>query len=179
MKSFAVAALAGIVAATPMEPIEFKFINYIAKHNKTYATKEEYKYRMELFAEQDAKIQHYNETEKTSVHAHNFLSDMTDYEKSRLNGFKADSAADSLEIEDPEVGVTPDWTVGVNWVTAGAVAPVKDQGQCGSCWAFSAVSTLESAYHIAMNKGTQAVTQFAEQQAVSCVKSCFGCGGGW
>lgn len=82
--------------------------------------------------------------------------------------------------EMPKINkATPDWTTGVNWVDAGAVSSVKDQGQCGSCWAFSSTGALESAYHIKMHKGTQPVSQYSEQQLVDCVKSCLGCNGGW
>merc|ERR1711998_681259 len=57
----------------------------------------------------------------------------------------------------------------------GAVNPVKDQGSCGSCWAFSTVGTLESAYQIATGK----LVSLAEQQLVDCDRSDDGCSGGW
>jgi len=47
----------------------------------------------------------------------------------------------------------------VNWVTKGKVQKVKDQGQCGSCWAFSAVAACESSD--AVFKGT--LGDFSEQ----------------
>jgi len=63
----------------------------------------------------------------------------------------------------------------VDWTTRGAVNPIKNQGQCGSCWAFSTVGTLESAWQI--NNG--ALYSLAEQQLVDCDKSDNGCSGGW
>jgi len=63
----------------------------------------------------------------------------------------------------------------VDWVQRGALNPIKNQGQCGSCWAFSTVGALESAYQIA----TGQLVNVAEQQLVDCDTSNDGCSGGW
>jgi len=62
-----------------------------------------------------------------------------------------------------------------DWRTKGAVSPVKDQGQCGSCWAFSAVETIESSVFLSTGK----LPILSEQQVVSCDKVDGGCNGGW
>ena len=55
------------------------------------------------------------------------------------------------------------------------VTPVKDQGSCGSCWAFAAVGHLESLFLIE----AQVELDLSEQQLVNCVYSRSGCNGGW
>ena len=62
----------------------------------------------------------------------------------------------------------------VDWVDSGAVTNVKDQGNCGSCWSFSATGALEGAYQLK----TGSLTAFSEQNLVSCDDVDLGCKGG-
>jgi len=62
-----------------------------------------------------------------------------------------------------------------DWRKQGGVTNVKNQGQCGSCWAFSATENIESVYKIAGHP----IPTLGAQQMVDCDKDCYGCGGGW
>lgn len=174
MKSFAFAAIAAVASARISTETDFQFINYIAQHSKSYADWEEFSIRLERFRAIDADIKEFNATEESSVHGHNFLSDWTAEEKTRLMGLKNMARPQKEVVEAVEIVGIP---TTVDWVTAGNyVNPVQNQGSCGSCWAFAAAATMESA-HAIFHSG---LIKLSEQNFVSCsgLQGNNGCNGG-
>jgi C1A family cysteine protease len=163
----AVASAHEIVSET-----EYKFMAYIGKHNKSYATVAEYNFRLQQYAVRVAEhVRHNAEPGQTSTQGENFLTDRTDAEIKMMNGFKAPlGAAKNYTMFDESVIDA----AGVDWRTKGAVTPVKNQGQCGSCWAFSSTGALEGAHHLA----TGNLVSLSEANLVNCSTKNNGCNGG-
>ena len=88
MKSFAFATLAAVAVATPMSSVEYEFINYVATQGKSYGTKEEYAFRLAIFAEKDAEMKLINAEQSAYKLAHNKFSDWTAEEFKRVLGYK-------------------------------------------------------------------------------------------
>jgi cathepsin L len=98
-----------------------------------------------------------NNTFKLAV---NKFADWTNAEYKKLLGYKP-MATDAVQASNFDDVSIPD---SVDWRTSGAVNAVKDQGQCGSCWAFSANAAMEGC-----NKIKNGVLySFSEQQLVDC-----------
>jgi len=172
------AAVLGAVAASTDKDIEYAFINWIAQHGKSYATKEEYFLRLSVFTEKMKYIQTHtmlygNDGEEHIVRPNHFM-DMTEQEYKKLLGFKGHHAKN---IESRYVLSTPNvaaFPTELDWRTKGAVTPVKNQGQCGSCWAFSTTGAVEGAYAIKTGK----LESLSEQQLVDCSTQNNACNGG-
>jgi C1A family cysteine protease len=180
---FAVAALLGVATATAVDQdTEMAFINYIAEHNKQYGTRDEYNFRLNVFAQKVKVISEHNSMngeENDHKLALNNMADWTEHEYKRLLGYKSHhnhqrvGRAHYHKIAKAPVAAAP---TSIDWVTLGAVTPVKNQGQCGSCWSFSATGSMEGRYQI--KNGT--LTSLSEQQLVDCstAQGNQGCNGG-
>ena len=149
------------------------FMKWTAKHGKKYATPKEFVYRLSVFAQTLKRISEKRQRIDYNV-ALNKFSDLTKEEfKTKYTGLRFSNAARNevtlKTINDPPTSV--------DWRTKGIVNKVKDQGQCGSCWAFSAVAATEAAWAQAGNP----LADFAEQQLVDCSakQGNQGCNGGW
>lgn len=168
---FAVAALLAYAqAAELMNENEYKFMNFVTEHGKSYATVEEYNFRFNIFNQNLKFIEEFNsKPNQTSTMGLNHLADKTPSEIKMMLGYKAPEGINMTAAEFEET-----LEDAVDWRTKGAVTPVKDQGQCGSCWSFSASGALEG---LAFLK-TGNLPSLSEQQMVDCSWLNHGCNGG-
>jgi len=180
ISSLALVAM-GVVDLSTMLDGWRRFEHYTAKFGKTYEDDAEVKHRFMAFLQNEEEIAKLNLLEDKAIYGWTKFSDMTKEEFKQLLNFvpydkdRRDRLFGEIPVQEPEQKLT---TSSVDWRTKNAVTPVKDQGDCGSCWAFSATETVESAY-LMVNKNVSAETfLLSEQQVVSCDKTDGGCDGG-
>ncbi|CAF1620603.1 unnamed protein product [Adineta steineri] len=145
---------------------------------KKYFSNEEEANRRQIWEENVAVIHKHNLEVDLGLHSYtlamNQFGDMTNEEfRKQMNGYKMPSEDESsYQIFSAPVNlILPD---SVDWRSKGYVTYVKDQGQCGSCWAFSTTGALEG-QHFAK---TSQLVPLSEQNLVDCSLLNFGCNGG-
>jgi cysteine peptidase B len=161
-----------------------QFLAFQRKYNKTYATNEEFQLRFTIFQQslvRAAQEQLKNPKARFGVTKFSDLSpeEFRGYYLLPEGSFANYVAPPAKTVFDPTpgpIGITPDPT-NFDWGSSGCVTPVYNQGQCGSCWAFSATETIESYWCLAGN----ALTQLSMEQIVDCDTNGNdeGCGGGF
>lgn len=146
------------------------FRQYAEKYNKVYAP-HEINIRFGAFLQNLERVQTHNQEAAEGKHsftlAMNHLADLTDDEYKMMLGYKRSTTKPrvqaSYELKASRFSSEPaSW----DWREHNVVAPVKNQGQCGSCWAFSAIASMEGL----LAKETGKIVELSEQELVDCVK---------
>eukprot|EP00003_Mantamonas_plastica_P004176 TRINITY_DN132_c0_g1_i3.p1 TRINITY_DN132_c0_g1~~TRINITY_DN132_c0_g1_i3.p1 ORF type:complete len:394 (+),score=87.26 TRINITY_DN132_c0_g1_i3:304-1485(+) len=169
------------------EAPEIAFERFMLEHERSYSSREEMLNRFEIFKENLKEHHRLNEyalkTGSTARFGINKFADLTkeEFKNSMLSKVPAVRPDDWPVAADLPTDNLP---TSFDWRQKGAVTPVKNQGQCGSCWSFSATGNVEGQWFLAGNK----LTSLSEQNLVDCDHECMtykgqkscdsGCNGG-
>ncbi|KAH9636954.1 hypothetical protein HF086_008215, partial [Spodoptera exigua] len=172
----AACAQAAFVPIFHLEEAEEHFERFIQDFNKQYTSEEEKQARFAIFKQNLDKANSFNAQSEHARFGITQFMDLTEDEfVSRYTGLNGNfnfTAKCNLVVgaDLPRVNV-PD---SFDWRQRNVVTRVKDQGECGSCYAFSATGAVESQYAIKHGQ----LVEFSEQQTLDCDKVSHGCGGG-
>ncbi|XP_002977050.2 ervatamin-B [Selaginella moellendorffii] len=173
---FAIARPAALEGDRALE-IKNMFEGWAAKHGKSYSSDWEKARRLMIFSDTLAYIEKHNALPNTTFTLGlNKFSDLTnaEFRANYVGKFKPPRYQDRRPAKDVDVDVSS-LPTSLDWRQEGAVTPIKDQGQCGSCWAFSAIASIESAHFLA----TKELVSLSEQQLIDCDTVDQGCQGGF
>lgn len=162
-----------------------RFEHWVHLYVKQYLSDDVRQYRRLVYEQNVRRIEAHNAAAARGVHTWtmsvNQFADMTMEEFAEFGGFKKNRQviprlhrnATSGTAAAANVSALP---TAVDWVAAGAVTPVKNQGNCGSCWSFSTTGAVEGAHFLR----TQTLVSLSEQQLVDCssAQGNEGCNGG-
>jgi C1A family cysteine protease len=168
-----VLALLPLVASQQQHP---SFSAFVAAHSKVYADSAEALQREAIFLNNDSLIKEHNAGNHSYSLAHNQFSDLT-WDEWREIYTIADLSRSRPKSTSRKPADLP-WATppkSMDWRTENAVSPVKDQGQCGSCWSFSSTGAIEGVTAIASGSPAPSLS---EQQLIDCESSNKGCKGG-
>lgn len=172
MKIFALLCCVAIASATSVSD---EFRAYKTNFAKVYRNEAEHAHRMTAFANNLELIKKHNKEAAEGKHSYtlgvNKFADLTNEE------WRQSLTLNIVKEGEPKYfmkSIKADIPDAVDWRDEGYVTPVKDQKQCGSCWAFSATGSMEGA----LFKKTGTLTSLSEQDLVDCDNSDGGCNGG-
>ncbi|KAJ5076056.1 cathepsin l [Anaeramoeba ignava] len=146
------------------------FSHFKNKFNKKYNVEEE-AMRFKIFQSNLKKIQEHNAGDHSYQMGINQFTDLTnkEYQQKYLSPIKM--LVEPMPQENIQI-----FGGQFNWVDKGAVTPIKDQGDCGSCWCFSTTGMIEGC---TVAYGGSLIS-LSEQEIVDCDDGeKYGCGGGW
>jgi cathepsin L len=177
--TFFAALIAAAVQAKPLlgDLHKYTFEQFVQEHNLNIQSTEEYTMRLVIFESELKRVIAHNNSNATWKETINSKSHMTATEKKASHGRKKGK----ISRRETQMDLPADFELkpltqlppSVDWREMGVASAVKDQGNCGSCWAFSATAMLES--HAAIASGQ--LFDLSPQQIAACAPNPLECGG--
>jgi len=142
---------------------------FLDQHHKMYASQEEGAKRFGIFKENLQRIEQLNQQHTHATFGITQFADLTptEFKKTYLSNKFVKPANAAVASEVPK-SVIQDLPTQFDWRSKNAVTPVKDQGACGSCWAFSTTGNVEGQWFLAGHK----LVSLSEQNLVDCDHEC-------
>jgi len=161
-----------------VEAFVSEFSAFKTQFQKRYETVDEEKRRFKIFQTNMAQAAADNDEAGEEIFGASKFADLTveEFKNQYLSGYSTKSPTslrDVTEVTQPSI-LTPPTSVDWREKQAGVVSAVKNQGNCGSCWAYSATEEIESMWVLAGNDPVD----LSAQQIISCDKTDLGCNGG-
>jgi len=173
MKAILILAVIACALATTEQEYRVSFTNWMRANQRTYDNNE-FMTRYVAFKKNYDIVEANNNQNNGMTLALNQFADLSNEEFARIYlGYKQSSSPVSdTPMENPSGALPTSW----NWNTKGAVTPIKNQGQCGSCWSFSTTGSTEGCHQIK----TGQLIGLSEQNLMDCSDSYGneGCDGG-
>lgn len=150
------------------------FKGFMQQFNRSYSGQKEFKKRYSIFRQNMKKVHVLQQNEKGSAkYGPTKFADLTEVEFRRMLGLRPHMKP-TLSAMSPAVIPDIDLPSEYDWRAKNVVTPVKNQGMCGSCWAFSVTGNVEGQWAIKH----QELLSLSEQELVDCDTVDEGCNGG-
>jgi len=152
------------------------FTKWAVKHSKNYEM-DAFLKRYAIFKQNVDFVNAHNAKNSSFEMEINHLADLTFEEFSAAYKGRKSGAIESYQQAQPLKATTVRAGASLDWRTKNAVNPIQDQGQCGSCYSFSGMASMEGAIAIKTGK----LVKLSEQQVVDCSRPYGneGCSGGF